>query len=97
MTSSKHPSSVTKLSLAVLALALAMTTITGAGQAQSNVSPLGPAQQADNAQGRFQHRGPRTTPGDDTPGKPVPEPSTMALASMGLVALGGAYRRFRTR
>jgi hypothetical protein len=29
---------------------------------------------------------------DDRPGRPVPEPGTMALASMGLIALGAAAR-----
>jgi hypothetical protein len=30
--------------------------------------------------------------GDDQPARPVPEPGTMALASMGLIALGAAAR-----
>jgi hypothetical protein len=29
---------------------------------------------------------------EDEPGRPVPEPGTMALASMGLIALGAAAR-----
>ncbi len=34
------------------------------------------------------------TRGDD-PARPVPEPGTMALASMGLIALGAAIRKAR--
>ncbi len=30
---------------------------------------------------------------DDKPTRPVPEPGTMALASMGLIALGAAARK----
>ena len=33
---------------------------------------------------------------EDGPIKPVPEPGTMALAAMGLVALGGAIRKRKT-
>jgi hypothetical protein len=33
--------------------------------------------------------------GEDDPTKPVPEPGTMALAAMGLAALGAASRRRR--
>ena len=32
---------------------------------------------------------------DDRPVAPVPEPGTMALAAMGLIALGAATRKFR--
>ena len=33
--------------------------------------------------------------GDDRPTRPVPEPGTMVLASMGLIALGAATRKRR--
>ena len=34
---------------------------------------------------------------EDRPTAPVPEPGTMALASMGLIAIGAAARKRRTR
>jgi hypothetical protein len=39
--------------------------------------------------------GPTTTPADETPSAPVPEPGTMALASLGLMALGASFRKRR--
>ncbi len=35
---------------------------------------------------------PITNNGDNGPARPIPEPGTMALASMGLIALGAAAR-----
>jgi hypothetical protein len=36
-------------------------------------------------------------PGGEGPSQPVPEPGTMAMASLGLLALGAAIRRNRAR
>jgi hypothetical protein len=50
---------------------------------------------ADSDLGRgINRRAPETTPGD-RPTNPVPEPGTMILTSMGLIALGAAVRRRR--
>jgi hypothetical protein len=42
--------------------------------------------------------GPTTGPAGETPSAPVPEPGTIALASMGLMTLGASLRnRIRAR
>ena len=82
--------------------ALAMPAI-GHAQTTGSGSPLGVTNSEDHYSGRTrgggQLGGPLQGPGrnEDGPAKPVPEPGTMALASMGLVALGGVIRRHRSR
>ena len=39
--------------------------------------------------------GPKASSDEDGPVAPVPEPGTMALAGMGLVALGAVYRKYK--
>jgi PEP-CTERM motif len=40
-------------------------------------------------------QGPKVAPPEETPSAPVPEPGTMTLAAMGLMAVGAAIRKRR--
>jgi hypothetical protein len=87
--------------IGTLVLALAAATLAGTAQAQAvappSHGPMGVSRaDADRASRADRFRTRLTPPSDETPGNPVPEPATMALASMGLVALGGAIRKRRS-
>ena len=63
---------------------------TGGGQ-PINLSPTPIYSTVNNYKGGF--NGPVSGPGGNCPSHPVPEPGTMAMASMGLMALGASLRR----
>ena len=85
----------------IMLLAAAATMGAAIAQAQGTVTTTGPMRGDHEATGnghRIDHFGrPVNRPGEDYPGKPVPEPGTMALAGMGLVTLGGAIRKRFTK
>jgi len=81
-----------------LALALLVSTIAiGAQAGTTSISPVfEPTRHSDKGFGKGHHDPLRPgDPGEGLPAAPVPEPGTMALASMGLIALGAATRKFR--
>jgi hypothetical protein len=82
--------------VAILILAAAVSTSAGIAQAQVTFGAAERVTFRSDETART-HRGNRPggpiSPGDDNPAKPVPEPGTMALASMGLVSLAAAIRK----
>ncbi|MFN8586606.1 MAG: PEP-CTERM sorting domain-containing protein [Candidatus Eisenbacteria bacterium] len=83
-----------------LLLAFAMLAAMATAAMAESKTPGGPMESAggDNStdtQGVSQIVGPAPEP--DLVVRPVPEPGTMALASMGLIALGAAARKRRQK
>ncbi|MBI5168506.1 MAG: PEP-CTERM sorting domain-containing protein [Candidatus Eisenbacteria bacterium] len=81
--------------LLVLTMLVAFASVSMAG---SRV-PGGPQDQGDETSTSTQGVGQviEPTPAPDMVVRPVPEPGTMALASMGLIALGAAARKRREK
>ncbi len=84
-----------KKMLLVLTMLVACASVAMAG---SRV-PGGPQDQGDENSTSTQGVGQviEPTPAPDMVVRPVPEPGTMALASMGLIALGAAARKRREK
>ena len=75
-----------------------------AGTTKVKEGGLPPKEQSDGSSGNDAAGGPiyteipvTTEPLTDETVKPVPEPATMAMASMGLLAVGAALRKRRSR
>jgi len=87
--------------IGILMLAALACPGIGFAQSGSTLPPHGFANSSDPAVRHWRDggrlRGPIQRPGDDGPVRPVPEPGTMALVGMGVVAIGAAVRKHRNR
>lgn len=81
-----------KLFLPIVCLALLAAPSFAQDPTGSEEDPATATHDGTDFQDTRRHRGGR---GGDKPVAPVPEPGTMALASMGLIALGAAARHRR--
>ena len=82
------------LCVAVLAVLVVNVQVAAAGSVRTgNNKPGGPT---DSDPGIGHSRYSKDDDENEGPVRPVPEPGTMALASMGLIALGAAARRYRS-